>query len=263
MPPSCPLISVIIPTHDRPALLLRAVGSVAHQTYPNVEVIVVNDGAQSGVREAIGTAFPDLRCRVIPNTRRSGAAGARNAGYVDSHGAYLAFLDDDDEWLPEKLTRQWQALSERDARVGVVCVWAVLVDGPVETLRRYAVDGAVHRQLCRETMAGNTSNPMIARWAFEAAGGFDERLPAAQDTDLWLRLAKHCHFVTVREPLVRVHVQYDARITRDVRKQLVGVFLLLWKHWTDLPLSRKSFLVKRLLQLVRSSACISRHGSRP
>jgi|SRR5271166_3878854 len=100
-----PLVSVVIPTLNRPQLLSRALESVFAQTHEDIEIIVVVDGpdpATAGVLHSIG----DARLRVIENARSLTAAGARNVGGANASGEWIAFLDDDDEWLPQKLERQ-------------------------------------------------------------------------------------------------------------------------------------------------------------
>jgi glycosyltransferase involved in cell wall biosynthesis len=251
MASACPLISVIIPTRDRPDLLMRAVRSVARQTYLHLEVIIVNDGHPGDLASRVKQVCPDLPCRVIVNDRRPGGAGARNMGAYVSVGEYLAFLDDDDEWLEDKLALQIQAMQRSHAMVGVICTHDIRIRDGRETVLMRALEGDIYRELCRKQTVGNTSSPLIARWAFEGAGMFDERMPAAQDADLWLRIAKRgvC-FTTVPVPLVRVYEHDGERITRNVRKQIIGLAMLLWKHKRDLSMARKYRTVKRLLQLV-------------
>ena len=99
------LVSVVIPTLDRPKLLLRAIDSVLRQTYEKIEVIVVVDRPDPDTISAV-RAVNDPRLQLIVNPQPSTAAGARNAGADHARGEWIAFLDDDDEWLPSKLERQ-------------------------------------------------------------------------------------------------------------------------------------------------------------
>jgi len=103
--PASPLVSVIVPTLHRPTLLMRALASVFRQTWQNIEVIVVVDGPDPETVVVLQT-IKDPRLIVIVNPRSLTAAGARNAGMDRAQGEWLAFLDDDDEWLPEKLAKQ-------------------------------------------------------------------------------------------------------------------------------------------------------------
>ena len=99
------LVSVVIPTLNRPKLLLRAINSVLRQTHRDIEVIVVIDGPDSNTVSAVRTVN-DPRLQVIVNPQSLTAAGARNAGADHARGEWIAFLDDDDEWLACKLERQ-------------------------------------------------------------------------------------------------------------------------------------------------------------
>lgn len=114
-----PLISVVIPTYARPALVVRAVDSALRQTYANLEVIVVIDG----VEEATLTALKPIsspRLRILPLPKQVGGARARNEGVHAARGEWIAFLDDDDEWLPDKLVRQFAAAKLSDSEDPIV-----------------------------------------------------------------------------------------------------------------------------------------------
>jgi glycosyltransferase involved in cell wall biosynthesis len=247
---SLPLISTIIPTLNRPDMLVRAVKSVAGQTYPNLEIIIVDDGSQYNIQDLIKKEFETISYRVLKNTRRPGASGARNTGFYASNGEYIAFLDDDDEWLPEKIQKQLHALQQSSETVGIVCTYDIRIHGDAKILRTRHLEGNVYHALCREHIAGNTSNPLIKRYVFEDSGLFDEIMPAAQDTDLWLRIAKRFDFTTVHEPLVLIYHHDSGQITRNLQKRLIGYYMLLRKHWSDLHILRKYKIFKTCLHLI-------------
>lgn len=243
------LVSAIIPTRDRPDMLIRAVRSVARQSYRDIEIIIVDDGCMYDV-EARVRKEDDLRsCRVIRNTRTPGAPGARNTGFYQSQGAFLGFLDDDDEWMPNKIEKQIAAFQNSKSQVGIVCTEDIVVTGTEKYIRQIKLEGDVFTSLCREHAAGNTSNPLIKRHVFEEAGLFDEDMISGQDTDLWLRIAKRYHFTTVNEPLALIYRHGSERITKNRQKQILGMYRLLRKHWTDLHLQRKYRLTKRIIRL--------------
>jgi O-antigen biosynthesis protein len=230
-------------------MLVRAVTSVARQTYSRIETIVVDDNSNYDVEARIRTEFGLDRCRVVTNTRSPGAAGARNAGFYESRGAFIGFLDDDDEWLPDKISRQVEAFQSAIDEIGIVTASYFVVQNTTRTIRLRNLEGHVFQLLCKEQVAGNTSIPLIRREVFEAVGMFDEQLTAAQDTDLWLRIAKHYGFATVHEPLALIHWQGSDRITKNLQNQIQGVYRFLRKHWADLPGSRKYRLVKAMARL--------------
>src|SRR5574341_762936 len=105
---SSPLISVVIPTHNRSGLLPRAIKSVLGQSYPHFEVIIVDDASLDGTQEVV-EALGNGRLLYLRHTTNLGGSAARNTGIRAARGELVAFLDDDDEWLPQKLARQIQA----------------------------------------------------------------------------------------------------------------------------------------------------------
>jgi glycosyltransferase involved in cell wall biosynthesis len=244
-----PLVSVIIPTRNRPMMLKRALRSVASQTYRNIEAIVVNDGSEFINEAEIRKEIDFHAIRILRNVRKAGASGARNTGFYASKGLFIGFLDDDDEWMPEKIEKQVEALMKADNKVGIVCTQYFILREGEKIIRYTQVEGDVYDVLCKEHIAGNTSNPLIKRHVLEDVNGFDEALPAGQDTDLWIRIAKRYHFITVYEPLALIHEHHDERITRNAQKQLVGIYMLLYKHWSAFSMRRRYKLLKRSLRL--------------
>jgi glycosyltransferase involved in cell wall biosynthesis len=117
--PSTPDVSVVIPTFARPALVRRAVRSALAQSVHNIEVIVVIDGPDDATRSALGT-ITDTRLRVLTLSKQGGAPNARNAGIRAARARYTAFLDDDDEWLPNKIAVQLDLASRSSADLPIV-----------------------------------------------------------------------------------------------------------------------------------------------
>src|SRR5687768_7852253 len=138
------LVSVIIPTRDRPEMLMRAVKSVAGQTYQNIETIIVNDGAEYDLEGMIRKETGIQAYRVLRSARKPGAAGARNTGFYASKGNFIAFLDDDDEWMPEKIEKQVEAFQRCDNKVGIVWTQYFNVRGTSKTLGRLQLEGNVY-----------------------------------------------------------------------------------------------------------------------
>jgi glycosyltransferase involved in cell wall biosynthesis len=244
-----PLVSAIIPTRNRPEMLVRAARSVAGQTYGNIEIIIVDDGPGCSVEERIRKEIELQACRVIKNMRKPGAAGARNTGLFESKGEFIGFLDDDDEWISEKIEKQIEAFRRSDDNVGIVCTQDIIIHNSTKIIRRRQLEGNIYDALCREHIVGNTSSPLIKRHVLEEVDFFDEDMPAAQDTELWLRIAKRYHFTTVREPLAIIHWHDSGRITENYPKQILGAYMLLRKHWNDLHPRRKYNLIKGIVRL--------------
>ncbi len=228
-------VSVVIPTHNRAALLPRAMRSVLAQTYRDLELIVVDD-ASTDDTERVVASFDDPRIRYIRHDGRRGAAAARNAGIRAARGAYIAFQDSDDEWLLEKLDKQMQVLRANGRSAEVVYCgflrWrggsAHYVPEPSVTVRQ----GDILTQL----LLGNfvsTQTLLLRRQCIENAGGFDERLARFQDWELAIRLAKAHEFRCVDEPLVLVH-ETPGNITGDDAAGIRALEIILEKHDAEL-----------------------------
>ena len=114
-----PLVSTVIPTYNRPSLVVGSVKSALNQTHPNMEVIVVMDGPDDSTRTAL-EAFADARIQIVTLPQHQGACGARNAGVQAAKGEWVAFLDDDDVWLPRKIELQLAAARRSAHRIPVV-----------------------------------------------------------------------------------------------------------------------------------------------
>ncbi len=198
-----PLVSVIIPTYNRAAVLKRAIRSVLDQTFRDFELIVVDDGSTDSTPELL--ARFDGKLRPIFQENR-GAAAARNTGIRHSTGELVAFLDSDDEWLPDKLVRQITLFDPN--RHAFVChteeIW--LRDGtkvPQKAIHRK--QGGQFFERAIERCLISPSSVMISRSLLDEVGWFDEELPAAEDYDLWLRITAFHEVDFVPEPLVVKH----------------------------------------------------------
>src|SRR5262249_55117741 len=123
-----PKVSVIIPTHNRAEFLRSAITSVLKQTFQDFEIVIIDDASKDHTREVIAN-FNDTRIKVIYNQVNKGDAGARNIGVMNSNCEYIAFLDDDDEWLPEKLKMQTRLLDNSPPEVGGVCTDHFIIKG--------------------------------------------------------------------------------------------------------------------------------------
>ena len=141
-----PKVSVIIPTYNRADLLPRAVKSALSQTYDDYEILIVDDCSTDHTRETV-SAWDDERVRYTRHTENRGQSGALNMGIHNASGQYIAFLDDDDEWVPTKLEKQVAVLESSDPKVGLVYGWLDQVNDEAGCVQpRY-----------RKTMSGDLS----------------------------------------------------------------------------------------------------------
>jgi glycosyltransferase involved in cell wall biosynthesis len=205
-----PLASVIIPAYNAERFLRQAVESALAQTYPNVEVIVIDDGSKDGTRQlADELAKGDSRLRVITQ-QNAGVGAARNRGIAEARGEFIAPLDADDFWYPEKLTRQIGELETRGERWGMAYCWSRSVDeeGKIsDSLPHWPVEGDVFQALLYRNIIGNASVPLFRTSALREVGGFRTRAEQAgaqgcEDWDLTLRVAAKYLAVGVPEYLV-------------------------------------------------------------
>lgn len=220
-PGTTPLVSVIVPTYRRPGMLADVIATVMAQTFTDWELVIVDDnGAGSAAQEETEAAVrrygTDARIHYVPHERNRGACAARNTGVHRARGTFVAFLDDDDVWHPEKLERQIACFARSGPDVALVYGgWRhVFEDG---TARTFIPDGRAHRlpQLLKHNGIGSTSLVMCRRSAVLAVGGFDETLPAMQDFDLYIRLGMRYPFEYV-ESVLMDHRRHDSpRITND------------------------------------------------
>lgn len=201
-----PLVSVIIPTHNRGQFLDDAIQSALNQSWPHSEIIVVDDGSTDDTRERVLAYGPPVRYLYQPN---QGAGAARNTGIAHSRGEYIAFLDDDDIWLPQKLERQVGALvTDPDAVAYCLCAYVDQARNLLpEEPRRIVVNGDVLTR-CPEECWVAPSAMMIPRSCIEKAGMFDPSLRACEDWDFCVRLVMAGYtFANIPEVLVhkRLH----------------------------------------------------------
>lgn len=228
-----PLVSVVIPTYDRPALLEEAVDSVREQTYPHIELIVVDDLSPTPAAETLDAhTDSSARMRIVRHETNQGANAARNTGIKAANGEFVAFLDDDDRWLPEKVERQVARFHQSSDVVGVVYTGAesINADGEVIYVFEPRMRGDVTKAFFRDGMVGSFSRVMVRSSVIEEAGFLDERFPSWQDREWYLRLSRCCQFEYVREPLV-VHTWPGDQISDDFeRMRDVSYPLLLEKH---------------------------------
>ena len=234
------MVSAIITTYKRePEMVLRALDSILGQTYRNIEIIVVDDSPgdyphREDVKKAVlerGDKSKDIRIQYIAHERNMGACVARNTGLYASDGEYIAYLDDDDEWLPEKIDKQLK-LMEKNENIALVCCGSISINEEkgVKQVREIALyRGYVFREMLKFNFVGSTSFPLIRKRHLISVGGFDPLMQAVQDYDVWLRLTEKYEIDYVEEPLVIYHDHGDERITTNPKRRISGTTRLCQK----------------------------------
>ena len=202
------LVSVIIPTYNRPTYLKEAIESVMRQSFQGFEILVIDDGTPHQENETLCNQFPHVRYEKIENS--GGPAHPRNIGASKAIGRYLAFLDDDDCWEPEKLQQQVAILQNHPDYdlVHTPCQVMDLEGTPTdEVIGRPATPQLKHGNVAGR-MAGNwtlmTSSVLLKKSLFERVGGFNEQMEAAgEDTEFWTRCSFYGRFYYLETPFVR------------------------------------------------------------
>jgi glycosyltransferase involved in cell wall biosynthesis len=194
-------ISVVIPAFNAADTLAETIDAVLGQTREPLEVVVVDDGSTDETAEIAERFGLPVTCVRTPN---AGVSRARNTGIERAAGEFVAFVDADDLWRPEKLERQIQAL-EHYRRADVSTTGRIRVDGDLQEIDRSAVgafDDPCEALLLNSMTLGPVSSLVARRALLEEIGGFDTRFSQCADWDLFLRLSLRTRFATVDEPLV-------------------------------------------------------------
>lgn len=197
-----PLVTVVMPAYNVDWCVSRAIGSVLAQDYAARELIVVNDGSTDRTAEVLASYGTAVIAIEQPNR---GMSAARNAAISRAQGAYVAFLDADDWWLPGKLSRQ-VALMQTDPGIGFCSTAARVEDPEGRLLNRWGCPGArgyILPTLFAENaaIAGGCSAVMVRTEVLAQAGPFDETLRGFEDPDLWIRLAAIASYACIDEEL--------------------------------------------------------------
>jgi glycosyltransferase involved in cell wall biosynthesis len=206
------LLSIIIPTFNRCELLNRALNSVYKQTYSDYEVIVIDDGSTDDTAEMLQKNFTGIRYVFQPN---NGVSAARNKGLELAKGCWIAFLDSDDEWLPQKLEKQISLLKAKpDYKV---ChteeIW--IRNGiRVNQMKKHKKTGGWIFPQCLPLCAMSPSSILIHHSVFDCIGNFDTSLPACEDYDLWLRIAAKYPVLYLEEPQIKKYGGHDDQLSK-------------------------------------------------
>jgi len=232
-----PTVSIIIPTHNRSDLLPRAIRSVLNQTYPDIECIVVDDASTDGTPGLLQRmAADEPRLSYYRHEQSRYAGGARNTGIKHAKGDFIAFLDDDDIYLPEKIERQLALAEQFPDDHGLVYCWMdyFTPDGTMVNTCRPTIEGDVFADVIDRQRIGGCPTWLLKREAVESVGGFDEQLPRGNDGDFIRRVCQRWKVKCLPETLVHVFVDHGhGRISdlneRGTRHAILGESVKLTK----------------------------------
>lgn len=226
-----PLVSVIMPVYNGACYLSDAISSVLEQTYSNLELVVIDDCSTDNSQEAIEKFSYDERVKYLKTAENQGVSGARNIGIVRCQGELVAFLDQDDCWLPRKLELQVSCM-EKCPDIALVHANVALMDESGKMERRYEAlgesqfendDASLRCGFVFDSLFVSNEiqvlTVLIRRSALEAVGNFDERLSGVDDYELWLRVAREfsiCHMNTI----LAKYIIHAGQVSRNGYKML-------------------------------------------
>lgn len=242
-------VSIILPTHNRAHLLARAIDSVLAQTFQSFELLVVDDCSTDDTANLV-TSIADKRVRYLPLAKHHGAGGTRNQGIAATTSPLLAFQDSDDEWMPDKLERQVEILTQ-SPEIGVVYsdMVRLLQDGgskefPAPDVESDAIVNDRTMGYCTESIGIQTCLIRRCHLAQVAlpAGPFDTDFEALEDLELFIRLSRVCRFQRIKTPLVRYYETEG--ISSDMARLARAHQMLLRKYGKELSQNKRFLAIK-------------------
>ncbi len=259
-------VDVVIPVYNGARYLEAAVLSVVRQSLPAARIIIADDGSTDdtpAIAERLARDFATVEHLRLPH---GGESAARNGGIEASRAPYIAFLDADDVWLPNKLEAQMRVFARASDRVGVVHSAYIHIDENGDVLHDAFVfppkkRGNIFRELLLENyvVSGSASSVVVRRDVLDRVGRFDERLFHGADWDMWIRLASVADFDFAEEPLVQIRIYGNSVQRQNAKRRALDFFLqhlIIFGKWTDVIAQSPAFrlhLRKRALLLLLPS----------
>lgn len=241
----CDKISVIIPVYNSCDTIANTIDSVLNQDYRNIEIIVVNDGSTDGLFELLSNNYID-NIKLITTVNR-GVSSARNTGINNSTGNYIAFLDSDDIWAPDKLSKQIK-LIESCSDYCVCYTDRYLINMNSEILitknRKHHTGDILNKIIVSNFIC--LSSVIIKKECFETCGYFDENLTVSEDYDLWIRISSRYKFIYLDEKLVYYRITTGS-LTKDRKRMLNNAFNVFSKNICNYEILSKV----KLLTIIR------------
>lgn len=242
------LLSVIITTFERKIQILdRAVLSVKNQTYPYIEIIVIDDNPNDSLLSPeIKKYCNNQGIKYLKQFGNLGACIARNLGVANSYGEYIAFLDDDDEWFPTKVEEQIHYINQG---YSLVFCKGLVIDTRNSIYKEKIYGNSVgfisqphFQDLLIKNRIGTTSQIMVSREKFIQVNGFDSRFQARQDYDFCLQISRHFKIYGVDNILFKHYLHDEQQISQSPKKALQGYLLLFDKYKYDYKRNKDAYI---------------------
>lgn len=242
--PAMPVVSVIIPSYNRGYCIAQCLRSVLNQTFSDFEIIVVDDASDDDTRDQV-LSIADARIRYIAHGTNQGGAVARNSGIGIAQGEFVAFLDSDDHWQPDKLEKQIATLRRLGPKWGLSYTWLSCVDDDgAETLRiNPEIEGECFDEMLVSNFIGSFSNIVVRKSLLIEVGALDESFRSCQDWDLFIRLTRRASVHCLREYAV-CYLQSatdKVRISTNPRSVVQGHRRILRKYADDYDALPRSY----------------------
>ena len=225
-----PKVTVVILTYNRATILRRAIQSVLDQTFRDFELFVVDDCSTDHTHQTV-KSFADERINYIRHKKNKGEGEGRNTGLKHATGEYIGYLDDDDEWLPEKLKLQVECLDRSLLEVGAVHCGRLDVDletGKVLGTKVYQEKGDLFSRLLKGNFL-TLSSVLVRAKCFEKAGEFDCNIAFGLDWDMWLRISQKFQFECISQPLLKYGIHNNA-LSKNLGRRIDGYEAWLKKY---------------------------------
>jgi len=228
------MISIVIPTYKRPDFLERLLKSIANQTFKDFEVIVIDDNSPNyeeylPVIEKYKKIFKEFK--FLRNSENKGAPYSRNKGIKETKYDLIALVDDDDEWLPKKLEKQFEIFKSNNENLGLVYTWtnAIDEDGNIVYKYRNEIEGNPKKEILKECFIPSPS-VMVKKKAIIDAGLFDEKMPSCQDWDMWTRIIMKGYDVKVIKEVLTIYHKHGRESIGLSKKAKDGYKMFYKKH---------------------------------
>ena len=245
-----PQISVVIPIYNGEKTIQETLESLFQQTFQDFEAIAIDDGSQDRTLEIL-QSISDSRLTIY-SYANSGPSASRNRGIFHATGEYIAFLDADDLWTPDKLEAQLKAL-QNHPKAALAYSWTDYIDEAgnfLQSGRHMTENGDVYARILVNNFIENGSNPLVSHHVFSEIGNFDEQFFGVEDWDMWIRIAAHYEFVAVPKAQI-LYRTTTTSISTNIAKQEKYCLQVINKAFEKAPEVLKPLKYKSLTNIYK------------